>query len=124
MLHELVAEYGLTIDVALIKSHANRADPLTRVPQRWLDVLQKEAEPIEPVCTTSMGELDPARIRTMHRSCGHPGIKCAHYFIKLVSPEVSKAAVREVVRECKESQSIDPAPVSWKAGRLVVCENC
>ena len=92
MLHELVVEYGLMIDVALVKSHANRADPLTRAPQQWLDVLQKEAEPIEPVCTTSMGELDPTHIRTMHRSCGHPGIKRTHYFVKLVSPEVSKAA--------------------------------
>ena len=69
-----------------------------------------------------MGELDPARIQTIHRSCGHPGIKCTHYFVKLVSPEVSKAAVREVVREYK-SQSIDPAPVSWKAGRLDICKN-
>ena len=42
------------------------------------------------------------------------------YFVKLASPEVSKAAVREVVRECEECQSIDPAPVSWKAGRLGV----
>ncbi len=93
-------------------------------PIHLLDVLQKEAEPIEPVCATSMGELDPTHIRTMHQSCGHPGIKRTHYFIKLVSPEVSKAAVQEVVRECKECQSIDPAPVSWKAGRQVVCENC
>ncbi len=29
MLHELAAEYGLTIDVILVKSHANRADPPT-----------------------------------------------------------------------------------------------
>ena len=28
-----------------------------------------------------------------------------------------------VVRECEESRSIDPAPVSWKAGRLDICEN-
>ena len=33
-LHELAVEYGLMIDVALVKSHANRADPLTRVLQR------------------------------------------------------------------------------------------
>ena len=122
-LQELAAEYRLTIDVALVKSQVNRADPLTRVPQRWLDVLRKEAEPIEPVCAASMGELDPARVRTIHRSCGHPGIKRTLYFVKLVSPEVFKAAVREVVREWEECQSIDPAPVSWKAGRLDVCEN-
>ena len=65
-LQELTAEYRLTIDVALVKSQVNRADPLTRVPQRWLDALQKEAEPIEPVCAASMGELDLARIRTIH----------------------------------------------------------
>ena len=122
-LHELAAEYGLAIDMALIKSHANQADPLTRVPQRWLDILRKEAELIEPVCAVSMGELDPAHIQTIHRSCGHPGVKRTHYFVKLVSPEVSKAAVQEVVRECKDCQSIDPAPVSWNAGRLNVCEN-
>ena len=70
-----------------------------------------------------MGELDPARIQTIHQSCGHPGVKRTHYFIKLVSPEVSKAAVREVGRECEECQFINPAPVSWKASRLDVCEN-
>ena len=91
--------------------------------QQWLDVLKNEAEPIEPVCAASMGELDPSRIRTIHRSCGHPGVKRTHFFVKLVSPEVSKAAMREVVRECEECHSIDPAPVSWKAGRLDVCEN-
>ena len=109
--------------MALIKSHANQANPLTRVPQRWLIVLRKEAEPIEPVCATSMGELDPAHIWTFHESCEHPGIKRTHYFVKLVSPEVSKEAVRKVVRECEECQSIDLAPVSWKAGRLDICEN-
>ena len=62
-------------------------------------------------------------IRNIYRSCGHPGVKHTLYFVKLVSPEVSKAAVREVVRKCEESQSIDPAQVSWKAGRLDVCEN-
>ena len=58
-LQELAAEYRLTIDMALVKSLVNRADPLTRVPQRRLDALRKEAEPIEPVCAASMGELDP-----------------------------------------------------------------
>ena len=122
-LQELAAEYRLTIDVVLVKSQVNRADPLTRVPQQWLDALRKEAEPIELVCTASMGELDPARIQTIHQSCGHPSIKRTLYFMKLVSPEVSKAAVRELVRECKECQSIDPTLVSRKAGRLDVYEN-
>ena len=103
-LQELAAEYRLTIDVALVKSQVNRADPLTRVPRRWLDALRKEAEPIEPVCAASMGELDPARIRTIHRSCGHPSVKRTLYFVKLASPEVSKAAVREV----ENAKSVSP----------------
>ena len=70
-----------------------------------------------------MGELDAVRIWTIHRSCGHPGVKHTCYFVKLVSPEVSKAALREVVRECEECLSIDPSPVSSKAGRMDVCEN-
>ena len=80
-------------------------------------------EATEPVCAASMGELDATHIRTIPRSCGHPGVKRTHYFVKLVSPEVSKAAVREVVRECEECQSIDPAPVSREASRLDICES-
>ena len=80
-------------------------------------------EPIELVCAASVGELDAAHIRTIHQSCGHPSVKRTHYLVKLVSPEVSKAAVQEVIRECEECQSIDPAPVNWKASRLDVCKN-
>ena len=71
-LQELAAEYRLTIDVALVKSQVNRADPLTRVLQRWLDALRKEAEPIEPVCAASMGEQDPAASESDHSDRG-PG---------------------------------------------------
>ena len=84
-LQELAAEYRLTIDVALVKFQVNRSDPLTRVPQRWLDALWKEAESIEPVSAASNGKLDPVRIRTIHRSCGHPGVKQTLYFVKLRS---------------------------------------
>ena len=50
---ELFVDYGLTVNMELVRSQANRADRLTRVPQRWLDVLQKETE---PVCAASMEE--------------------------------------------------------------------
>ena len=56
---ELVEEYELAVDVELVRSQANRADQLTRVPQRWLDVLQKETE---PVCAASMEEQESTRI--------------------------------------------------------------
>ena len=41
----------------------------------------------------------------------------------LVSSDVSKAVVLAIVRGCMECQSIDPAPMHWKAGRLDVQEN-
>ena len=37
-----------------------------------------------------------------------------------IAPGVSKAAVKTVVRECEECQSIDPAPVHWSKGALNV----
>ena len=45
------------------------------------------------------------------------------YFVRMVSPEVPKVAVQEVVRNCNKCQSIDQAPVHWKMGRLDVCKN-
>ena len=45
------------------------------------------------------------------------------YFVRQVSPEVLKAAVQTVVRACERCQSIDPAPVHWKVGKLDVCDN-
>ena len=40
--------------------------------------------------------------------------------MKQIAPGVSKAAVKAVVRECEECQSIDPAPVHWSKGALNV----
>jgi len=122
-LAQLVSEYELTIDVALVKSHDNRADQLTRVPQRWLDDIQKESEPAGQACAVATEDQESDRIRAIHQSSGHPGVKRTLYFVKLVIPGASRAAVRAVVRDCKKCQSIDPAPVHWKPGRLSVCDN-
>ena len=40
--------------------------------------------------------------------------------MKQIAPGVSKAAVKTVVRESEECQSIDPAPVHWSKGALNV----
>ena len=69
---ELVVEYELTVDVELVRSQANRANQLTRVPQRWLDVLRKETE---PVCAASMKEQESTRIQAIHQRSGHPGVR-------------------------------------------------
>ena len=45
------------------------------------------------------------------------------YFVRYVSPAVSKAVVRMVVRASERCQSIDPAPVHWKVRKLDVHDN-
>ena len=41
----LLDEYGLTVDVKFVRSENNRADVLTRVPQRWLGRLKRTLSP-------------------------------------------------------------------------------
>ena len=48
---ETIREYDLTVNAAFVQSCQNRADRLTRVPRRWLD-LPKEEEPALANCTT------------------------------------------------------------------------
>ena len=43
-LASLVKEYGLSVDVALVRSEHNQADSL-RMSQRWFDLVKKAAEP-------------------------------------------------------------------------------
>ena len=117
---ELVVEYKLTVDMELVRSQANRADKLIRVPQRLLDVLRKETE---PMCAASMEGQESTRIRAIHQRSGHPGVRWTLYFVRQVIPAVSKAAIRTVVRACERCQSRDPASVHWKVGKLDVREN-
>ena len=45
------------------------------------------------------------------------------YFVRQVSPAVSKAMLRTVVRSCEMCQSINPTPVHWKVRKLDVRDN-
>ena len=122
MLWELAFEYKLEIDVGLVKSHENRADQLTRVPQRWLNEIRTMTEPIEPVCAIAE-KRDIAWIQAIRWSSEHPGVKRTLYFVRLINPRATKAEVWAVLMDCRECQSIDSAPVQWKLGRLDVAEN-
>ena len=119
---QLVEEYGLRLGITLVRSNHNRADKLTRVPQRWLEVVKKNVEPMQPSCIAAASPIEPDEIMAVHRQSGHPGVRRTFYFVKRVDPTVSKSAVRSVVRECQECQSIDPSPVHWPKGELSVKE--
>lgn len=54
MLMKLLNEYALSMDVTLVKSSQNKADQLTSVPQRWIDAIKRNTEPVQPTCTASV----------------------------------------------------------------------
>ena len=119
----LVKEYGLSVDIALVRSEHNRADSCsTRVPQRWFALVKKAAEPPYCASAVSPSEHDPEWIRPIHHRSGHPGVRRTLYFIRQVDPTVSKASVRAIVRNCKKCPSIDPPPMRWPKGKLGVSD--
>ena len=88
------------------------------MPQRWLDAIKRNTEPVQPACTVSMSSVGLDQIKIVHQQSGHPGVRQTLYFVKQISPGVSKAAVKTIVRECEECQSIDLVPVHWSKGGL------
>lgn len=121
-LQSLVKEYGLTIDVILMKSCQNHADSLTRVPWRWMDLIKEGREPVLESCTT-VGWLDENQVADMHHQSGHPGMKRTLYFGRSVDSQVSKETAKFVVKTYETCCSIDPAPVCWKKGKLSMKNN-
>ena len=111
----LVKEYDLQVTVSLVPSHENKADSLTRVPEKWL---RKVGVPsvVGAVVDDSVGE----RIRRVHHEAGHPGVRRTLYFVRRQDAGVGYRQVRDVVRECDVCKSIDPAPVRWEKGHLSV----
>ena len=117
---KLVKEYALSMNVSLVKYSQNKADRLTRVPQRWLDAIKRNTGSVQPTCTASMSSVGLDQIKIVHRQSGHPGVWRTLYFVKEIAPGVSKATVKTIVRECEKCQSINPAPVHWSKGALNV----
>ena len=110
------AEYELGMDVTMVTSNCNLADGLTRVPQKWYESMKKGDELAQPVCAASMEEPDD--IAKIHYLSGHPGVQRTCYFVQLTNPSVSTSTVRDVVKRCQTCQSIDPASVKWRKGKL------
>ena len=112
----VISEYQLQLEVKFVSSTENKADALTRVPNKWLSPNGKQ-----PLCGAAavVPECEIARI---HQTSGHPGIKRSLYFCRRKFPATTRRQVQEVVRKCEACQSIDPAPVKWQKGVLGVAE--
>uniref|UniRef100_A0A5S6QNM3 Integrase catalytic domain-containing protein n=1 Tax=Trichuris muris TaxID=70415 RepID=A0A5S6QNM3_TRIMR len=113
----LVEEYDLDLTVTLVKSADNKADTLTRVPRQWLVPPNRDEATAYAAAATTQCEQVVAEV---HHAAGHPGVRRALYFAKRRDPTVSKRVVSRIVRQCDICQSIDPAPVKWRRGKLEV----
>ena len=104
----------------LTKSCQNRADSLTRVPRRWMDLLKEGREPVLKSCAMVGRQLDMDQVANIHHQSGHPGAKRTLYFARLIDPQVSKGTANSVMKACETCRLIDPAPVHWKKRKLVM----
>ena len=116
----LIEECGLQLSVTFVPFISNKADNLTRVPQRWLKASAANPTAEHPVCAASSEMTNTDKIMEIHHATGHPEIKRTLYFVKRVIPEVTKWQVHAVVANCDVCQSINPAPVKWQKGDLSV----
>ena len=82
--------------------------------------MKQRKEMVLNVCAAALGE---SQILDIHRHSRHPGVKRTVCFALWVSPSMTKAAVKSVLRSCVECQSIDLAPVHWRKRKLDVDTN-
>ena len=88
MLMKLEKEYALSMDVTLVKSKQNKAYWLMRVPQRWIDLIRRNTELIQPAWIESVRSVGSDQIRTIHQQSGYPSVGLMHYFVKQIDPWV------------------------------------
>ena len=126
-LKAICEEYKLEVTLQRVSSAVNKADALTRVPQKWLTTSNKTEECPERLrsgvaCTAVCVEEQHRNIEKVHHDCGHPGVRRTLYFVRRIDPTVVRRQVQQVVSSCQVCRSIDPAPERWRAGELAVKE--
>ena len=123
MVAELIEAYRITLTVTKVPSARNLADPLTRVPKKWLCMDKGEGDAVcAAVTTTSPMVPTKDQLRKLHE-VHHLGVnRTLHLARKEFGGSVRRQRVSEVVGECQVCKSIDPAPVRWEEGTLSVPE--
>jgi len=112
---ELCKDWGLRLKIKWLKSEDNKADELTRVKKCWLNDVDFEGE------RSYAGGAVLDEVENSHRR-HHFGVDRTLYIAKQHLPEVSRKEVEDVVRRCRECNSIDPASIRWPQGTLEVCD--
>ena len=91
--------------------------------KKWFGLIRHKSDSSQLMCTALTVQLTPERIQTIHRQCGHPGIRHTTYFCCRICLSTRKAIVRSIIQTCEDCQLIDPAPARWKKGRIEVGSN-
>ncbi|XP_029639548.1 uncharacterized protein LOC115214489 [Octopus sinensis] len=110
VLGELIAEFGLKLNVGFVPLKRNRADALTRVKKAWLEEPEEAQKGIAAVC-----RLDDSELKRRH-AMYHLGVDRTLYLVKKIDNDVTRRSIREVVGSCDRCQSIDPAPCGHEQG--------
>ena len=114
MVAELISLYELHVEVILVRSEANLADVLTRVPKKWL---KPQAQVASVGC---VGGYSVGAIRDLHDTT-HLGVDRTLYLCRCKwGDAVQRDDVARVVKECQVCRRVDPAPVRWDHGELSV----
>ena len=107
-LKTLKEELNLVIDIEFVKSESNKADALTRVRRRWMQSKEETA-----AC------ISAETLRELHNR-HHMGVERTWYLAKKVDAASTKEAVKKIIEQCEQCQSIDPAPKQHQKGELGV----
>jgi len=78
----LIEEYQLELKVTLVASGHNLADALTRVPHKWLKMVNGRTLQSQLVCCAAANSLSDERIAEIHHTTGHRGVKRTVYFVR------------------------------------------
>ena len=117
VLRDLIDELGLTVTIKCVASQANKADVLTRVKKSWLESERNYSDDAAQVCCMA-GTMTLREVHEAH----HMGVDRTLFLARRIDPSVDREAVKRVVRQCVQCQSIDPAPVTHQGGGLGVAD--
>ena len=116
LVRDVCKECGIRASVSWIQSSKNKADVLTRVSKKWLQMHKTSPE----LCCVAESQENVVRdIHTKH----HLGVDRTLYLSRMKHPSLSRDLVSKVVSTCVPCCSIDPAPVRWEKGGLDVKED-
>jgi hypothetical protein len=108
---QLIVEYHLKLSVKLVPSASNKADALTRVPQRWL----------KRVCLSLVTVDNVEKQVQMIHNKHHLGIDRTWYLAKKICGDnLEREVVEKVISTCNRCKKVDPSPIKWQHGELSV----